>query len=145
MSAFQQNLYELERKHQKLKQQYEDEIIRLRRELEAVQRRGADGTAAPAAGPKPVPASPVQPPKIGHGSSDLFGGILGGAANGGPEGMVGLSAPGAPAAAGHPVTAIENYQVPSGPGPYAVGLAQGGVDPRKRLRPEEAPGSDGTV
>ncbi|KAI8319561.1 WD40 repeat-like protein [Martensiomyces pterosporus] len=34
MQAFQQSLFELERAHQKIKQQYEEEILRLRRELE---------------------------------------------------------------------------------------------------------------
>ncbi len=34
LASFQQNLYELERVHQKLKSQYEEEIIKLRRELE---------------------------------------------------------------------------------------------------------------
>ncbi|KAJ3080498.1 general transcription repressor [Quaeritorhiza haematococci] len=35
LSAFQQSLYELERAHQKIKAQYEEEILRLRRDLEA--------------------------------------------------------------------------------------------------------------
>nr|KAJ3419222.1 general transcription repressor [Polyrhizophydium stewartii] len=34
MTAFQQTLYELERRHQSIRQQYEDEIARLRRELD---------------------------------------------------------------------------------------------------------------
>ena len=56
MQAFQQSLYDLERNHQKIKNQYEDEILRLRRELES---RG--GPPAP-----PGPFHPVNNTSAGQ-------------------------------------------------------------------------------
>lgn len=41
LSSFQQNLYDLERAHQQMKIQYEEEIMRLRRELD--NRSGTEG------------------------------------------------------------------------------------------------------
>ncbi|KAI9011035.1 WD40-repeat-containing domain protein [Gaertneriomyces semiglobifer] len=89
LSAFQQSLYELERAHQKIKQQYEDEILRLRRDLEArglpsqqqasVQdvrhlqsQRG--GPSGPVSG-GPVPGFPegVPPPVLGGGHAPAGG------------------------------------------------------------------------
>ncbi|KAJ2172286.1 general transcription repressor, partial [Coemansia sp. RSA 551] len=52
IQAVQQNLYELERAHHKIRQQYEEEIMRLRRELEA---RGG-----PVATPSPFLQQPPQ-------------------------------------------------------------------------------------
>ncbi|ORX88725.1 WD40 repeat-like protein [Basidiobolus meristosporus CBS 931.73] len=75
MTGFQQNLYELERTHQKIKQQYEEEILRLRRELEA---RGSH----PQSGGTPHQTHKPAPPNIGHGPSNLFSGIMSGAQNG---------------------------------------------------------------
>ncbi|KAI0229172.1 general transcription repressor [Massospora cicadina] len=69
MSAFQQNIYELERAHQKIKQQYEEEIIRLRREIE---QRGGHPPGGPGPGHPQHP-----PPNIGHGPSSLFGNLVG--------------------------------------------------------------------
>ncbi|KAJ9080183.1 transcription repressor [Entomophthora muscae] len=69
MSAFQQNLYELDRNHQKIKQQYEEEIMRLRREIE---QRGGHPPGGPGTGHPQHP-----PPNIGHGPSSLFGSIVG--------------------------------------------------------------------
>ena len=43
LSTFQQNLYDLERAHQQMKIQYEEEIMRLRRELDG--RSGIEGYA----------------------------------------------------------------------------------------------------
>ncbi|KAK9686322.1 general transcription repressor, variant 2 [Basidiobolus ranarum] len=73
VSGFQQNLYELERAHQTVRQQYEDEIMRLRRDLEA---RGT-----------PHQAHQPAPPNIGAGPSNLFGGIMSGTPNG-PHSLV---------------------------------------------------------
>ena len=89
VSAFQQSLYDLERAHQKMKLQYEEEIHRLRRELET---RGAVGQPGPS-GPPDMrnsrgPAGPgfpdgVPPPVLGGGGTSsgagAFGGLLQGA------------------------------------------------------------------
>ncbi|KAF9312734.1 general transcription repressor [Podila horticola] len=83
MDAFRRALYELERKHETMKNQYhmwEEEVVRLRREVE--QRGGVVQM------PHQVPHSQPPPPNIGHGQSNLFGGII----SGGPGGP-GLIAP----------------------------------------------------
>ncbi|KAF8935184.1 proteinral transcription repressor [Dissophora ornata] len=83
MDAFRRALYELERKHEAMKIQYqgwEEEAVRLRREVE---QRG--GVAQP---PHPHPHSQPPPPNIGQGHANLFGGII----SGGPGGS-GLIAP----------------------------------------------------
>ncbi|KAJ1915283.1 general transcription repressor [Mycoemilia scoparia] len=67
MQAFQQSLYDLERNHLKIKAQYEEEIMRLRRELEA---RGGPPAPPPTSGPSSSsfhqigggPSSVSQPP-----------------------------------------------------------------------------------
>ncbi|KAF2176262.1 WD40 repeat-like protein [Zopfia rhizophila CBS 207.26] len=70
-------VYALEQQHVQLKAKYEDEIQRLQRELEA---RGGPSQSSQHHGPSQPP-----PPSIGHGPSNLFGGIMaGGAAQGGP-------------------------------------------------------------
>ena len=93
-------IFQLEQTHNNIKTRYEEEIARLRHELE--QRGG------PAGGPA-GPSQP-QPPAIGHGPANLFQGIMAGsAAAGGPglapppqeqqgqPGMPGhMQAPGAP-------------------------------------------------
>ena len=58
---------------------YEDEISRLQRELEA---RGGPSQNSQHHGP-----SQPQPPSIGHGPSNLFGGIMAGSASGGGPGL----------------------------------------------------------
>ncbi|KAG0000013.1 general transcription repressor, partial [Entomortierella chlamydospora] len=83
MDAFRRTLYDLERKHEAMKNQYhmwEEEIIRLRREVE---QRG--GSVQP---PHPHSHAQPPPPNIGQGHSNLFGGII----SGGPGGP-GLIAP----------------------------------------------------
>lgn len=68
MNSFQQTLYDIERTHQKIKQQYEDEILRLRREIE---QRGGHPPGGSANN------NHLPPPSIGHGPSSLFGNIVG--------------------------------------------------------------------
>ncbi|KAI9292169.1 hypothetical protein K502DRAFT_97846 [Neoconidiobolus thromboides FSU 785] len=71
LSAFQQTVYELELTHQKVKKSYEDEIVRLRRELEQRGGHPANG------GPSNVhPQHP--PPNIGNSTNSLFASIVGG-------------------------------------------------------------------
>ncbi|TPX40470.1 hypothetical protein SeMB42_g05988 [Synchytrium endobioticum] len=86
LAAFQQSLYELERAHQKMKQLYEEEIIRLRRELEArgippppsiliQDNRARSNPALPENVPPPVLAS------TGSGAvGSVFGALMAGAA-----------------------------------------------------------------
>ncbi|KAF2463754.1 WD40 repeat-like protein [Lindgomyces ingoldianus] len=70
-------VYALEQQHISVKTKYEDEIARLQRELEA---RGGPSQSSQHHGPSQPP-----PPSIGHGPSNLFGGIMAGsAAQGGP-------------------------------------------------------------
>lgn len=70
-------IYSLEQQHVQMKSKYEGEIERLQRELES---RGGPSQSSQQHGPSHPP-----PPAIGHGPSNLFGGIMAGsAAQGGP-------------------------------------------------------------
>ncbi|KAK1920412.1 hypothetical protein P3342_002709 [Pyrenophora teres f. teres] len=70
-------VYSLEQSHNQMKSKYEERIAQLERELEA---RGGPSQNSQHHGP-----SQPQPPQIGHGPSNLFGGIMAGsAAQGGP-------------------------------------------------------------
>ncbi|KAF9145281.1 proteinral transcription repressor [Mortierella sp. GBA39] len=83
MDVFRGLLYDLERKHEAMKTQYqmvEEEVVRLRREVE--QRGGVVQM------PHQMSHAQPPPPNIGHGQSNLFGGII----SGGPGGP-GLVAP----------------------------------------------------
>ncbi|KAK9368441.1 WD40-repeat-containing domain protein [Lipomyces kononenkoae] len=78
MQQIRQNVYELEINHRKMKDHYEEEITRLKRELET---RGphVPATLPPAPGaPVPPPGSQVPPPSLGHSSSSVFQGIMSG-------------------------------------------------------------------
>ncbi|KAL1608381.1 general transcription repressor [Paraconiothyrium brasiliense] len=68
-------VYSLEQQHVQVKAKYEEEIARLQRELEA---RGG-----PSQSQHHGPSQPP-PPSIGHGPSNLFGGIMAGNNQGGP-------------------------------------------------------------
>ncbi|KAF2457078.1 WD40-repeat-containing domain protein [Lineolata rhizophorae] len=83
MEQVRQKVYQLEQQQIAIKNKYEEEITRLQRELEA--RGGPSGSHAMAHGP---PAQPP-PPSIGHGPSNLFGGIMSGNAAGGAGGAGG--------------------------------------------------------
>ncbi|KAI9790347.1 MAG: general transcription repressor [Peltula sp. TS41687] len=88
MELVRQKVYTLEQTQIELKSKYENEIARLHRELEA---RG--GPAPPThVGAPPHNAGPSQPPppSIGHGPSNLFGGIMAGQ---GGQGGPGLAPP----------------------------------------------------
>ncbi|KAH8682982.1 WD40-repeat-containing domain protein [Tricladium varicosporioides] len=85
MAMVREKVYAMEQTHLALKQKYEEEIQRLHRELEA--RGGAQPRPAGIGGPTaPQSAGPSQqaPPNIGHGPSNLFGGIMAGQGQGGP-------------------------------------------------------------
>ncbi|PVI07608.1 WD40 repeat-like protein [Periconia macrospinosa] len=69
-------VFALENQHSQIKKQYEEEIARLQRELEA---RGGPSQNSQHHGPSQPP-----PPSIGHGPSNLFGGIMAGNNQGGP-------------------------------------------------------------
>ncbi|TVY29034.1 Transcriptional repressor [Lachnellula hyalina] len=82
MQVVREKVYAMEQTHLALKQKYDEEISRLHRELEA---RG--GNPRPAGiGAPPQNAGPAgqAPPSIGHGPSNLFGGIMAGQGPGGP-------------------------------------------------------------
>ncbi|KAI9808521.1 MAG: transcriptional regulatory protein rco1 [Sarcosagium campestre] len=87
MEMVRQKVYQLEQTQLAIKQKYDDEIARLHRELDA---RG--GAALPQVGGPPHNAatSQPQPPSIGHGPSNLFGGIM---TNHGGQGGPGLVPP----------------------------------------------------
>lgn len=88
MQLVREKVYNMEQTHMALKQKYDEEISRLHRELEA---RG--GIPPARIGGPPQHAGPVQaapPPSIGHGPSNLFGGIMAGQ---GGQGAPGLAPP----------------------------------------------------
>ncbi|KXL45914.1 hypothetical protein M433DRAFT_145235 [Acidomyces richmondensis BFW] len=74
MELVRTKIYQLEQTHLNMKAKYEEELQRLRHELE---QRG---------GPSQGPHGPVQPPPpaIGHGPANLFQGIMAGGGQGGP-------------------------------------------------------------
>ncbi|KAI8099356.1 WD40-repeat-containing domain protein [Halteromyces radiatus] len=108
MSSFQQNLLELERTQQGLKKHYEEEIARLRQQLEQAQSRANHPMATPKT---PMSSSPSNvghpsshqppPPNIGPGSN-YFGGIMNAHGNQGPPGLVAPPQMGEPSPSHHP-------------------------------------------
>lgn len=97
MQQIRQTVYELDLAHRKMKESYEEEIVRLKRELEA--RGGAGSAAGGPIQPQQQQRHPVQPPQtgqpqqqpqpqlsqppsLGHSSTSLFGGVMSG--QGGP-------------------------------------------------------------
>ncbi|KAJ8611453.1 hypothetical protein MRB53_037972 [Persea americana] len=76
MDMIRNKIFQLEQSHNAMKAKYEDEIQRLKYELE--QRGGS--TQGGAVGPAQAP-----PPSIGHGPANLFQGIMAGGAQGGPQ------------------------------------------------------------
>ncbi|KAK4548509.1 hypothetical protein LTR36_009419 [Oleoguttula mirabilis] len=87
-------IYQLEQTHLAMKNKYEEELGRLRHELE--QRGG------PSQGPHAGPAQPP-PPAIGHGPANLFQGIMAGAGGQGGPGLAPppQEQPGQPGMPGH--------------------------------------------
>lgn len=84
MQMVREKVYAMEQTHLALKAKYDEEIARLHRELEA---RGGNPRAAPIGGAQ---NSASRPPDIGHGPSNLFGGIMAGQ---GGQGAPGLAPP----------------------------------------------------
>ncbi|KAG1178660.1 hypothetical protein G6F70_002893 [Rhizopus microsporus] len=90
MNNFQQSLLELERTQQNQKKQYEEEIARLRQQIESRMSSGPSGMPL-----HPLPQQqqqlphqpPPPPPNIGPGSN-YFGGIMNAHTNQGPPGLV---------------------------------------------------------
>ncbi|CDS03858.1 hypothetical protein LRAMOSA06813 [Lichtheimia ramosa] len=92
MNNFRQSLHELERSQQRLKEHYEEEIARLRQQLEQAQGRGGNGNVPTTSTPThrsqaphtpttasmhPSTQSPVPPPpNLGPSSSNYFGDIM---------------------------------------------------------------------
>ncbi|EMC97358.1 hypothetical protein BAUCODRAFT_33079 [Baudoinia panamericana UAMH 10762] len=119
MELINSKINQLEYTHQNMKARYEEEIARLRHELE--QRGG------PSAGNHSGPAQPP-PPAIGHGPANLFQGIMAGGGQGGP----GLAPPpqeqqGQPGMPGHMQgQGPPGLNAPPGPphNPFAYGQPQ---------------------
>jgi len=88
MQMVREKVYAMEQTHLALKQKYDDEISRLHRELEA--RGGNPRPSAGIGGPPQHTGPPQAPPSIGHGPSNLFGGIMAGQ---GGQGAPGLAPP----------------------------------------------------
>ncbi|KAJ2809052.1 general transcription repressor [Coemansia guatemalensis] len=151
MQAIQQSLADLERAHYKVKQQYEEEIMRLRRELEA--RGGPPVTPSPflqqqptqqqhqpplppQQGQPPIPMSQPHSAGIPHGPGGMYGGMPPGSApHGGPNGS---AMPPGQGLGGEPHPGV--YMNPPGsyppPGSGMVVNAHG-----QPLTPQQAPGS----
>lgn len=93
MELVRSKIYQLEQTHNSIKQRYEEEIARLRHELE---QRGGPGGG-------PAGSSQPQPPAIGHGPANLFQGIMAGSAAGGGPGLAPppQEQPGQPGMPGH--------------------------------------------
>ncbi|SAM06232.1 hypothetical protein [Absidia glauca] len=122
MSSFQQNLLELERTQQSIKKHYEEEIARLRQQLDQAQSRTPNRTII-------APRSPISstaPPPIGHPSShqtippnigpgsNYFGGIMNAHGN---QGAPALADP----QSGESATPQHSGYAPPGPPGYMNG------------------------
>ncbi|KAF1983443.1 WD40 repeat-like protein [Aulographum hederae CBS 113979] len=82
MELVRAKVYQMEQAQIAMKQKYEDDIARLRHEVE---QRGGSGQPPHTTGPSHGAPSQPPPPSIGHGPSNLFGGIMtGNAGQGGP-------------------------------------------------------------
>ncbi|KAI4278414.1 MAG: hypothetical protein L6R35_006097, partial [Caloplaca aegaea] len=86
MELVRQKVYNLEQTQNAIKQRYEEDIARLRHELEA---RGGPPSHVNISGLPPHAGVPQpQPPSIGHGPSNLFGGIMANPPGQGAPGLV---------------------------------------------------------
>ncbi|KFY94955.1 hypothetical protein V498_03620 [Pseudogymnoascus sp. VKM F-4517 (FW-2822)] len=81
MQMVREKVYQMEQTHMALKQKYDEEIARLHRELEA---RGGPSVSRTGGPPQHVGPTQAPPPSIGHGPSNLFGGIMAGQGQAGP-------------------------------------------------------------
>ncbi|CAO3608301.1 unnamed protein product [Cunninghamella echinulata] len=123
MSNFQQSLLELERTQQNIKKHYEEEIARLRQQLDQAQSRNGGNhpmsnpnnsisSSNPSNIPNPSHQAPP-PPNIGPGSN-YFGGIMNAHGNQGPPGLI------APPQMNEPPSSSSHhpgYPPPGPPGP----------------------------
>ncbi len=91
---------------------YDEEIARLQRELES---RGGPPLPTHLGGPQPHPSSQPPPPAIGHGPSNLFGGIMANPGGQGPS----LATP-----QEQPQQPLPSHQMPQPPGPPSQGPSQ---------------------
>ncbi|EME42870.1 hypothetical protein DOTSEDRAFT_72346 [Dothistroma septosporum NZE10] len=141
MELVRTKIYQLETTHVAMKSKYEEEIARLRHELE---QRGGPSGGGHAAAPQP------QPPAIGHGPANLFQGIMAGG-QGGP----GLAPPpqeqqGQPGMPGHMQgQGPPGLNPPPGPphNPFAYGQPQAGPSlngygPQQPPQPTASPGGN---
>ncbi|KAF6223446.1 hypothetical protein HO133_000289 [Letharia lupina] len=110
MELVRQKVYELERNQMQIKQRYDEDIARLRHEIEA---RGGPPSHVGVSGlpPHGGVAQPA-PPAIGHGPSNLFGGIM---ANPPGQGNPGLVPP------------SQDQQQQQGPPPHQMPQPQQGL------------------
>ncbi|KAI9741881.1 MAG: general transcription repressor [Cirrosporium novae-zelandiae] len=108
MEMVRRKLFDLEQAQINIKKQYDEEIARLHRELEA---RGGPPMPSHLGAPGQHPGGPSQPPPpaVGHGQGTLFGGIMAPGGQGGP----GLAPP--PESQQPPQHPMA--QPPPGPGP----------------------------
>ncbi|KAK4694512.1 general transcriptional corepressor TUP1, partial [Lecanoromycetidae sp. Uapishka_2] len=115
MELVRQKVYELERNQIQIKQRYEEDVARLRHEIEA---RGGPPSHVGVSGlPPHGGVSQPAPPAIGHGPSNLFGGIMANPPGQGNPGLV-------------PPTQDPQQQPQQGPPPHPMsqppqGLQQG--------------------
>ena len=107
MEVVRQKVYELERPQVLIKQRYDEEIGRLRHEIEA--REGVPSHVGVSGLAPHGGVNPPSPPAIGHGPSNLFGGIM---ANPPDQGNPGLVPP------PHPMPQTQGLQRNSYPGGY---------------------------
>ncbi|KAJ5204044.1 Transcriptional repressor rco-1 [Penicillium cinerascens] len=104
MEMIRQKVYQLEQTQIKMKQDYETEIRMLRHELES---RGVQPVASHIA-PAQHTGPQAQPPSLGHGPSNLFGGIMANQGGSGP-GLAPPPLPGSAAFPAYPSTACPGH------------------------------------
>ncbi|KAF2421256.1 WD40 repeat-like protein [Tothia fuscella] len=144
MELVRRKLYELEQAQINIKAKYEEDVARLRHELEA--RGGPSQNSHLGVPPQSGPSHPP-PPSVGHGPSNLFGGIMAGtAAQGGP----GLAPPpqDPPQAQGLPPHMAQgppglNNPPPGPPGPPSFGGYGGGPSTNGYPQPPQPTASPG--
>ncbi|CAG8449097.1 6172_t:CDS:10 [Ambispora leptoticha] len=126
VNVIRQGLYELQATHQQIKQKYDSEIMRLNRDLE--QQRLHPHQSTSGAHPQAPSHPPPQPPNIGQGQSNLFGGIMSGAGQTGlvapPQMSLDPSQQQQPPPTSHP-----GYPGPSGPPPNVPQVGSSSAQP----------------
>lgn len=112
MEMVRQKVYELERNQIAIKQRYDEDIARLRHEIEA---RGGPPSHVGVSGlPPHGGVSQPAPPAIGHGPSNLFGGIMANPPGQGNPGLV-------------PPSQDQQQQQQQGPPPHQMPQPQQGL------------------